>query len=81
MPCWSFDDVIAAVRSGKAGYAVLPVHNEIIGEIRGVRASIARSGLEALGEVHAVIAADLAGEGRGQGGADALRGTGDEDDG
>lgn len=55
MPCWSFDDVIAAVRSGKAGYAVLPVHNEIIGEIRGVRASIARSGLEALGEVRQAV--------------------------
>ncbi|MCC6930321.1 MAG: hypothetical protein IT359_15155 [Gemmatimonadaceae bacterium] len=51
MPLRSFADVIGAVRLGTAGYALLPVHNEIIGEIAGVRSAIARAGLDMLGEV------------------------------
>ncbi len=51
LPCWTFADVISAVERGRALYAVLPVHNEIIGAIPGVRDTIAESGLEQVGEV------------------------------
>lgn len=62
LPCWSFGDVIAAISEGRADFAVLPVRNEIIGEIAGVRAAIERSGLEVVGEVrqpvrHALLGA------------------------
>lgn len=55
LPCWSFADVIAAVERGRAAYAVLPLHNEIIGEIPGVRAAIAESGFELVGEVRQAV--------------------------
>jgi prephenate dehydratase len=55
MPCWSFADVIAAVEQGRAGYAVLPVHNEIIGEIPGVHDAIAEAGLAVIGEVRQAV--------------------------
>lgn len=61
LPCWSFADVVAAVTQGKAEYAVLPVHNEIIGEIPGVRQAIEGAGLDIVGEMrqpvrHALLA-------------------------
>ncbi|MBK6308004.1 MAG: hypothetical protein IPF47_20655 [Gemmatimonadetes bacterium] len=55
LPCWSFGDVIAAVERGSAGYAVLPVHNEIIGAIPGVREAIEEAGLEQVGEVRQAV--------------------------
>lgn len=61
LPCWSVDDVVTAVIRGKAEYAVLPVHNEIIGEIPGVRQAIEGAGLDVVGEMrqpvcHALLA-------------------------
>ena len=50
LPCWSFADVIAALDRDKATYAVLPMRNEIIGDIPGVGDAIAEAGLEVLGE-------------------------------
>lgn len=55
LPCWSFGDVIAAVERGSAGYAVLPVHNEIIGAIPGVREAIEEAGLEQVGVVRQAV--------------------------
>ncbi|GMV09193.1 MAG: hypothetical protein AMXMBFR55_09270 [Gemmatimonadota bacterium] len=51
VPCRSFDDVVLAVESGRAEYAVLPLRNEIIGEIAGVGALIAAAGLQVVGEI------------------------------
>lgn len=51
LPCRTFADAIAAVERGRAQYAVLPLHNEIIGDIPGVRAALQDSGLIAVGEV------------------------------
>jgi len=50
-PCRSFADVIAAVERGTAHYAVLPLHNELIGEIPGVRSAIEAAGLVVVGDV------------------------------
>jgi len=51
LPCRSFADAIAAVERGTAHYAVLPLHNEIIGEIPGVRAAIEEARLAIVGDV------------------------------
>lgn len=61
LSCRTFIDVIASVERGDADYAVLPVHNEIIGEIAGVRDAIREAGLDVLGELrqevrHALLA-------------------------
>ncbi|MGQ0648741.1 MAG: prephenate dehydratase domain-containing protein [Gemmatimonadaceae bacterium] len=45
------EGVVLAVAVGAAGFAVLPVHNEIIGEIPGVQQAIGRSGLSVHGYV------------------------------
>lgn len=54
-PCATVADVVAALERGDAGHAVLPVHNEIIGEIPGVRAAIEAAGLAVLGHVRQVV--------------------------
>ena len=54
-PCWTFADVIDAVTCRRSGFAVLPVHNEIIGEIPGVRSAIATAGLTLIAEVRQPI--------------------------
>ena len=55
LPCWSFDGVITAVRVGTASFGVLPVHNQIIGEIAGVSAAIALAALEVIGHVRVEV--------------------------
>lgn len=51
LPCWSFPDVIARLEQGRAEFAVLPVRNEIIGEIPGIQESIEDAELEIVGEL------------------------------
>jgi prephenate dehydratase len=51
LPCRTFAEVIAAVEEGKAEYAVLPLHNAIIGDIPGVRPALEESALRICGEV------------------------------
>lgn len=51
LPCRSFADAMAAVARGRADFAVLPLHNEIIGEIPGVRAALEESGLAVVGHL------------------------------
>ncbi len=51
LPCWNFPDVIARLEQGRAEYAVLPVRNEIIGEIPGIQESIEDAELEIVGEL------------------------------
>ncbi len=51
LPCWSVGDVVTAVTQGKAEYGVLPVRNEIIGEIPDVRRAIEGAGLDVVGEM------------------------------
>lgn len=51
VPCRSFEDVVSAVDSGRAEYAVLPLRNEIIGGIAGVGELIAAAGLQVAGEI------------------------------
>lgn len=49
--CRDFADVVAAVRDGRAGAGVLPVHNTIVGAIPGVARLLEDAGLHVAGEV------------------------------
>jgi prephenate dehydratase len=51
LPCRTFTEVIASVERGDADFAVLPVRNEIIGAIAGVREAMEEARLDVLGEV------------------------------
>lgn len=62
VPCRTFSDVIASVERGDADFAVLPVHNEIIGEIPGIRRAIEEAGLDVLGEVRQEVRHALLGQ-------------------
>lgn len=51
LPCWTFADVIARLEQGRAEFAVLPLRNEIVGEIPGIAESIEDAELEIVGEL------------------------------
>lgn len=55
LACRSFGDVVRSVAEGRASHAVLPLHNEIIGEIAGVREAIVAARLEVVGETRQPI--------------------------
>ena len=55
LPCRTFERVITSVQQGRASFGVLPVHNQIIGEIPGVRAAIAVAALDVIGHVRVEV--------------------------
>ena len=48
--CPTFEDAIAAVRSGAAGYAMIPVENSVAGRVADVHHLLPKSGLHIVGE-------------------------------
>lgn len=50
LPCASFEDVIEAVRSGKAAFAMLPVENSTYGRVADIHRLLPSSGLHIIGE-------------------------------
>ena len=50
LPCRSFDDVIAAVRSGEADQAMLPVENTTYGRVADIHRMLPESGLHIVDE-------------------------------
>ena len=50
LPCQSFDDVIAAVRSGEAELAMLPVENSTYGRVADIHRMLPESGLHIVDE-------------------------------
>jgi prephenate dehydratase len=55
LPCASFDDVVAAVESGRAALGLLPTENSIAGKVADSIASIERSTLEVAGSTTLAI--------------------------
>ena len=50
MPCKTFEDVIAAVQSGEADLAMLPVENSTYGRVADIHRLLPESGLHIMGE-------------------------------
>ncbi len=50
LPCNTFEDVIAAVREGRAGLAMLPVENSTYGRVADIHRLLPESGLHIVGE-------------------------------
>ncbi len=50
LPCKTFEDVIAAVKSGEADLAMLPVENSTYGRVADIHRLLPQSGLRILGE-------------------------------
>ncbi|MDO5529242.1 MAG: prephenate dehydratase [Paracoccus sp. (in: a-proteobacteria)] len=50
LPCRSFEDVIEAVRSGRAGLAMLPVENSTYGRVADIHHLLPESGLHIIAE-------------------------------
>ncbi|WP_323770440.1 prephenate dehydratase [Antarctobacter sp.] len=50
LPCRSFEDVIAAVRGGRADLAMLPVENSTYGRVADIHRLLPESGLRIVGE-------------------------------
>ena len=50
MPCKTFEDVIAAVQSGEADLAMLPVENSTYGRVADIHRLLPESGLHIVGE-------------------------------
>ena len=55
VPCRTFLDVAAAVRTGAADRGVLPITNRIAGAVNEARAALGAGGLEVVGEVELAI--------------------------
>lgn len=51
LPCKTFEDVIAAVRSGHAELAALPVENSTYGRVADIHRLLPESGLHIIGEI------------------------------
>lgn len=51
LPCRDFDGVGSRVRSGEAGYGVLPVENSLAGSVQGAYDVLAAGGLTIVGEI------------------------------
>jgi prephenate dehydratase len=50
LPCATFEDALAAVRSGKARFALIPVENSVAGRVADVHHLLPDSGLKIVGE-------------------------------
>jgi prephenate dehydratase len=50
LPCFSFDDAIEAVQSGRAGRAVIPIENSLHGRVADIHFLLPESGLAIVGE-------------------------------
>lgn len=50
LPCRTFDDVFAAVQSGSAGCAVVPIENSLAGSVHRTYELLGGAGLEIVGE-------------------------------
>lgn len=50
MPCFSFEEALAAVSDGRAARAVIPVENSLFGRVADVHALLPDSGLSIVGE-------------------------------
>lgn len=50
LPCRTFEDVVEAVRSGDADYAMLPVENTTYGRVADIHSLLPHSGLSIIGE-------------------------------
>ena len=50
LPCPTFEDALAAVKSGKANLGMIPIENSIAGRVADVHHLLPRSGLHIIGE-------------------------------
>jgi len=50
LPCFSFDDAIEAVQTGRAGRAVIPIENSLHGRVADIHFLLPESGLAIVGE-------------------------------
>ncbi len=50
LPCASFEDTFAAVREGKARYAMIPIDNSLAGRVADIHHLLPNSGLRIIGE-------------------------------
>ena len=50
LPCASFEDAMAAVRSGRARLAMLPIENSVAGRVADIHHLMPQSGLNIIGE-------------------------------
>ncbi len=50
LPCFGFDDAFAAVRSGEADLAMIPVENSVAGRVADVHHLLPQGGLHIIGE-------------------------------
>jgi prephenate dehydratase len=55
LPCFSFEDALAAVVDGLAGRAVIPVENSLHGRVTDVHFLLPESGLSVVGEHHVKV--------------------------
>ncbi len=61
MPCPTFEDAIEAVRSGAAGFAMLPVENTTYGRVADIHRLLPHSGLRIVGEAFVRVHINLLG--------------------
>ncbi len=61
MPCETFEDVIAAVRSGAADQAMLPIENSTYGRVADIHRLLPESGLHVLDEAFVRVRISLLG--------------------
>jgi prephenate dehydratase len=50
LPCHSFEDAFAAVREGRARYAMIPIDNSVAGRVADVHHLLPKGGLHIIGE-------------------------------
>ncbi|HMA16788.1 MAG TPA: prephenate dehydratase domain-containing protein, partial [Kiloniellaceae bacterium] len=50
LPCTSFEDTFAAVRDGRARYAMIPIENSSAGRVADIHHLLPESGLHIIGE-------------------------------
>ncbi|WP_299784143.1 prephenate dehydratase [uncultured Marivita sp.] len=61
LPCRTFEDVIAAVQTGKADLAMLPVENTIYGRVADIHRLLPKSGLKIVDEAFVRVHINLLG--------------------
>ena len=50
LPCYSFEEALEAVQSGRAGHAVIPIENSLHGRVADIHFLLPESGLSIVGE-------------------------------